>query len=85
MANYQYSNEIAFGRTEPVIGNYESVYSVSFASGFPNGESSAYQGLSAIKLLQRFADVVALSGATNGAAISAAVNGLDGLGYASNS
>lgn len=81
----QYSNEIAFGKTEPVIGNYESNYSVTFASAFPNGETTANQGLSAIKLLQRFADVVALSGATKGAAISAAVNGLDGLGFASNS
>ena len=86
MASYQYSNEIAFGRTEPVIGGYEAVYSSSFATAFPSGETSAYQGLSAVKLLQRFADIIALSAnTTNAAAISAAVNDLDGLGYASNS
>jgi len=81
----QYSNEIVFGKAEPGAGNYEAVYSVSFASAFPDGDTTANQGLSAIKLLQRFADVIALSGATNSAAISAAVNGLDGLGYATNS
>lgn len=82
----QYSNEIVFGRAEPGAGNYEAVYSVEFNSAFPNGDTSANQGLSAIKLLQRFADIIALSAnTTNAAAISAAVNGLDGLGYASNS
>ena len=86
MPSYQYSNEIAFGKTEPVIGGYSSDYSVSFATAFPSGETTAFQGLSAVKLLQRFADIIALSaGTTNAAAISAAVNGLDGLGYASNS
>ena len=76
----QYSNEIAFGTTEPVIGNYSATYNVTFASAFPNGETTANQNLSAIKLLQRFANIIALSAnLSNANSICAAVTGLDKL------
>ena len=75
----QYTNEILFGRAEPGAGNYEAVYSSEFASAFPNGDTSANVQLSAIKYLQRFADVIALSSVSKATAIVQAITGLDGL------
>lgn len=84
MASYQYSNEILYGRAEPGAGKYEAVYSSEFATTIKDGDTTAYQPASAINLLKRFADIVAVSGTNNGAAIYSAVNGLDGLGVPSN-
>jgi hypothetical protein len=85
MASYQYSNEILLGRAEPGKGKYESVYSNEFATAWTSGgDTTAYQPASAINLLKRFADIIAVSGTTNGAAIYTAVNGLDALGVPSN-
>jgi hypothetical protein len=84
MADYQYSNGIVYGRTEPGKGKFESVYTSEYATVYPGGDTTAYQPASAINLLKRFADIVALSGTTQGAALSAAVDGLDGLGVPDN-
>jgi hypothetical protein len=84
MASYQYSNDIVYGRTEPSTGKYEAVYSTEFATTIKDGDTTAYQPASAINLLKRFADIIAVSGTNNGADIYSAVNGLDGLGVPSN-
>lgn len=84
MADYQYSNEILIGRAEPGKGKYESTYESTFATAWKDGDTTAYQPASAINLLKRFADIVAVSGTNNGAAIYSAVNGLDGLGVPDN-
>jgi len=82
----QYTNEILFGQAEPGAGNYSAVYSVEFASAFPDGDTTANQGLSAIKYLQRFANIIALSADTSlQTSIVRAVTGLDGLPPATNS
>lgn len=75
----QYTNEILFGRAEPGVGNYEAVYSSEFASAFPNGDTSAFVELSAIKYIQRFANIVSLSSVSKATAIVQAITGIDGL------
>lgn len=79
MASYQYSNEIVYGRAEPGAGKYAAVYSSEFASAYKDGDTTAYQPASAINLLKRFADIVAVSGTSQGSALLRAVSGLDGI------
>lgn len=79
MARQNYTVNISFGNTEPEKGKFSSQYSISYSGLYDN--TTGFQSGSAINLVKRFAEYVALSGATNGAAISAAVNGLDSLGY----
>jgi hypothetical protein len=84
MPNINYSTAIVYGNfNEPAQGNFSSTKNLTYASVFSETDSSSQQ-LSSINLVQRFINVVSLSGNTNSAAISAAVNGLDGLGYSPN-
>lgn len=85
MASYQYSNEILLGRAEPGKGKYEAVYSMDFATAWTSGgDTTAYQPASAINLLKRFADIVAVSGTSQGSALLRAVSGLDGIATVAN-
>jgi len=84
MASYQYSNDIVYGRSEPGAGKFESVYSSEFATAYLSGGTTAYQPASAINLLQRFANIVAVSGTSQGSALLRAVSGLDGIATVAN-
>jgi len=78
MATQNYTVNITFGNTEPESGNYSSIYSGSFSGEFDS--TTGFQSGSAINMIKRFAEYTSLSANTAGASISAALNGLDGLG-----